>query len=422
MKMADATPKASPRWGVTLKIVVGLSFAIGIGALVVTFRSIIGPLLLAVILAYFLHPLAVRLSTFTRLNWRASVSFIFLLLLVVIAGLFTALGVAVVGQIESLINLVQNFVNNMLPQTLENLANTNFALGPWSFDFSQFEVSSLIQQGLNNLQSVIGQATGVINVVFTSAVGIVGWTAFVVLVSYFVLADAGRVPDALRFITIPGYDYDIRRLSRELGRTWNIYLRGQFFIILMVIISAWALFSILGLRYSLAIALLTGVARFIPYIGPITTNIITFVVAIFQSSNYFNLEPLYYALLVVGLAIVFDQIYDNVITPRILGESLGVHPAAVLIAALILAQSIGFVGLVLAAPVLASLRLLIRYMGRKMFDLDPWPEPEETKPAIVYPWQRFSRWLETRTGKTDSPSLQVKPPSEPTDGSGEESG
>lgn len=419
--MIENSRSPSPRWGVTLKIVVGLSFAIGIGALVVAFRSIIGPLLLAIILAYLLHPLAVRLSTITRLRWRASVSVIFILLLVIIAGLFTAVGVAVVSQIESLIGLVGNFVNTTLPQMIENLDQLTFTLGPWTFDFSQFEVSSLIDQALTNLRAVIGQATGVIEVVFTGAIGTIGWLAFIVLVSYFVLADAGRVPDALSFITIPGYDYDIRRLSRELGRTWNIYLRGQFFIILIVILSAWLLFSILGLRYALVIALLTGLARFVPYIGPIFTNIITFVVAFFQASNYFNLEPIVYALIVVGLAIIFDQAFDNLITPRILGESLGVHPAAVLIAALILAQSIGFVGLVLAAPVLASLRLLIRYMGRKMFDLDPWPEPEQTSPAIVYPWQRFAAWQQERLGSSSSAQTMEKVSDESTESSGEES-
>jgi predicted PurR-regulated permease PerM len=410
--MSENTAPSSPRWGVTLKIVVGLSFAIGIGVLLVAFRSIIGPLLLAIILAYLLHPLAVRLSSITRLNWRASVSLVFILLLVVIAGLFTAVGVAVVSQIESLVNLVENFVNTTLPQMLDNLDQMTFTLGPWSFNLSQFEASNLVDQALNNLRSVIGQATGVIEVVLTGAIGTVGWTAFIVLVSYFVLADAGRVPDALSFITIPGYDYDIRRLSRELGRTWNIYVRGQFFIILMVILSAWLLFSILGLRYALAIALLTGLARFIPYIGPLITNLITFVVAFFQASNYFNLEPIVYALIVVGLAIVFDQVFDNLITPRILGESLGVPPAAVLIAALILAQSIGFVGLVLAAPMLASLRLLIRYMGRKMFDLDPWPEPEPTSPAIVFPWQRFARWRQQRLEKSSGEQESADAPDE----------
>lgn len=419
--MSENAAPSSPRWGVTIKIVVGLSFMIGIGALVVTFRSIIGPLLLAIILAYLLHPLAVRLSTITRLHWRASVSVIYLLLLILIAGLFTAVGVAVVSQIESTINIVSNFVNTTLPQMIENLDQLSFTLGPWTFDFSQFEASNLIDQALTNLRAVIGQATGVIEVVLTSAIGIVGWLAFIVLVSYFVLADAGRVPDALRFITIPGYDYDIRRLSRELGRTWNIYLRGQFFIILIVIFSAWLLFSILGLRYALVIALLTGLARFVPYIGPIFTNIITFVVAFFQASNYFNLEPIVYALIVVGLAIIFDQVFDNVVTPRILGESLGVHPAAVLIAALILAQSIGFVGLLLAAPVLASLRLLIRYMGRKMFDLDPWPEPEKTSPAIVYPWERLARWQQQRLESSTGNQSSEQPPEETPKNSGEES-
>jgi predicted PurR-regulated permease PerM len=150
--------------------------------------------------------------------------------------------------------------------------------------------------------------------------------------------------------------------------------------------------TVLGVRYALAIALLTGLARFVPYIGPLLTNLITFVVAVFQSSNYFGLNQVYFAIIVVVIVIFVDQVFDNYISPRMFGQRLGIHPAAVLVAALILAQFIGFIGLVLAAPVLASLQLISRYSLRKIFDLDPWPEPESEPPPAVYPWQRLANF------------------------------
>jgi predicted PurR-regulated permease PerM len=384
---------------VTLKIIVGLSFATALGALLIAFRFFIGPLLLAGILAYFLHPLALRLADSTRLNWRLSVSVVYLVLLILLVSFFTASGVVIVSQIESLFNLIRNFVNNELPSLIDTLSEQTIVFGPLTLDFSQLNLETLGQQLLNNLQSLLGQAGGLIGAVATGAAGIVGWTAFVLLVSYFLASDAGRVPDVLSYITVPGYDYDIRRMARELGRIWNAYLRGQFFILLLVVIVSAILMTSLGVRLALAIALLTGLARFIPYIGPLSVSLITFLVAIFQSSNIFQISPLYYALIVVLIAILVDQIFDNFVTPRVLGETLGVHPAAVLVAALVLAQLIGLIGLVLAAPVLASLRLLTAYITRKMFDLDPWPEPEQDLAPIEAPWSRFYSALRNRLGE-----------------------
>jgi hypothetical protein len=99
----------------------------------------------------------------------------------------------------------------------------------------------------------------------------------------------------------------------------------------------------------------------------------------------------------VVLSFILDQVFDNLISPRLLGEALGVNPAGVLIAAIVAANLIGIIGLVLAAPVLATLRLLSRYITRKMFDLDPWPEPEThplSAPSKI-PWSRWWRRLRT---------------------------
>lgn len=421
--MSEYSHPSSPRWGITIKIVVGLSIALALGGIFVAFRSIVGPLLLSIILAYFLHPLVVRLNALTHLNWRLSTTLVFLLLIIVMIGFFTATGVVIGGQFESVYNLVRSFVNDQLPALIDNLSRLSFNFGPLQFDFSQFNLADLGQQLLNNLQALLGRAGGLIGAVASGAAGVLGWTLFVLLVSYFLVADAGRFPETFGTTSIPGYDYDIRRMARELGRTWNAYLRGQFLVILLVIIVASIVLSALGVRLALAIAVLTGLARFVPYVGPLSVNLITFVVAFFQSSNYFGMPQIYFALMVVVITILVDQIFDNVVAPRVLGESLGVHPAAVLISAILLAQLIGLVGLVLAAPVLASLRLILRYLLRKMFDLDPWPEPEiETAPILSFSarlaefMQARFNWLKQKlasrkAAKSDSEKSESETPS-----------
>ena len=181
-------------------------------------------------------------------------------------------------------------------------------------------------------------------------------------------------------IDIPGYNEDIQRMNLEFRRIWNVFLRGQMVIFILAIILYSILLTTLGVRYALGIAIMAGVARFIPYVGPFIVWIVTFLVAFFQGSNYFGLEPWVYALIVVALCLILDAILDNIVVPKFHGDTLGLHPAAVLVAALIAARLIGFVGLVLAAPVLASMVLISRYFIRKMLDQDPWPaEDGETQ-------------------------------------------
>jgi len=108
----------------------------------------------------------------------------------------------------------------------------------------------------------------------------------------------------------------------------------------------------------------------------VTTALVTF----FQPGNYLGIEPgMTYMLFATLPAILTDLSFDNLVTPRFYGRALGVHPAAVLVTALIAASILGFVGLLVAAPVLASLQLFATYVFRKMVDLNPWPEVERQK-------------------------------------------
>lgn len=372
------TAQPSPPWNATTKLVVGLSVMAMFGGLVIYFRNIIGPLLLAFVLTYLLHPLTAWLSDKTRLSWRAASGIVFIVVVIVTFGSLIAAGVVVVQQFQSLIRVAQNFITTTLPQFLTDLSTQVYSIGPFVIDFRQLmlDPAAVSQQIINGLQPILGQAGNLLSTVATGAAGGLGWLMFILWMSYFLLADAGQVPDLLHYIRIPGYDYDIRRLGRELGRTWNAFLRGQVLIIGMVMFTNTVLMSVLGVRYALGIGILTGLARLVPYVGPLITSTLTALVAYFQTSNHFGLDPLYFALLVIGLAFVLDQIFDNLVSPSILGETLGVHPAAVLLAAIIAASLIGFTGLILAAPVLATLRILGRYVSRKMFNLEVWTEPE----------------------------------------------
>jgi predicted PurR-regulated permease PerM len=180
-------------------------------------------------------------------------------------------------------------------------------------------------------------------------------------------------------IEIPGYEADILRMGAELRKTWNAFLRGQLIISVLVLISYAVLMNILGVGFAFGIAILAALARFVPYLGPLVAFVMAGLVAFFQVENYFGLEPWQYTLLVVLSAILLDQLFDNIISPRLLGQKLNIHPAAILVAAIVFTNLIGIIGLILAAPVVATLNVISRYVFRKMLDQNPWPE-EEAQP------------------------------------------
>jgi predicted PurR-regulated permease PerM len=397
---------SSPQWSSTTKLVIALTFVGTIVALLIYFRSIIGPLLLAFILAYMLHPVAIRVSRATTLGWRGSVNLIFLVLIILTIALLTLSGLAIVQQIQSLIRVIVNFTET-LPELVADLSMRTYTIGPFELNLGQFDLQSMTDQFLGAVQAMLGRLGGLVSSFAASAATTLGWGLFVLLISYFLLAESHQVSDqvSVEFIQIdvPGYDYDIRRLYAELRNIWNAFLRGQLLITLLSILLYTILMSLLDVRYSLAIAILAGLGRFVPYIGPLVVWIVLALVTLFQASNFFGLVSYQYTLLVLALAILLDQIIDNYINPRFLGRALGVHPAAVLVAALVAANLIGVIGLLLAAPVLATLKLLSGYLIRKMFDLDPWPPSREERRAMEFPWargaRRFRAWLRlTRRG------------------------
>lgn len=402
--MTGKSTTASPKWNSTTKLIVGLTFAAIMATMVIYFRSIIGPLLLAFMLAYLLHPLADRLSSIRGLSWRLSVNIIYLVLIIVLAGLTTLTGLAVVQETQSLVTIVQDFLAE-LPTLLEEMATTTYSIGPFTIDLSGYlNLETIGDQLITNLQGLVGRAGALVGSLASGAAGTVGWAIFTLIVSYFILADAGKVPDAIQFIDLPGYADDIRRIGREMTRIWNAFLRGQITIVIIVIITYSILLAVMGVRYSIAIAILAGLARFIPYLGPVIVYVVMGLVTLFQPDNYFGLDPLQYTLLVIAVSIVVDQVFDNLVSPRILGQSLGVHPAAVLVVAIIAANLIGLVGLVMAAPVLATVQLVGRYTLRKMFDQDPWPEPESAEQPLqptllVRLLRRLRAWWRLKRGR-----------------------
>lgn len=390
-KTATSKTIPSSRWSPTTKLVVGLSLVALLAAVLVRFNYLIGPLLLAFIISYLLHPLVERLSQATGLKWRAAVSLIFVLFLALVVWLSILSGSAAVEQIGALISAGQDLVTS-LPEFASQLATQAIQIGPFDIQFADVErllqeefnlnFVTLGQQVLSALQPLLGQAGSLLGRLATGALSTLGWAAFIFIISYFLLVDSEGFPSFFAQIASTGRDADVRRIGRELSRIWDTFLRGQLLIISLVVVTYFLLMTILGVHNAVGLAFLTGLAKFVPYVGPVVAGGTAALVAYFQQGNYLGIEPFTYSVIVVVGTLVLDQIFDNLISPRIFGKTLGVHPAAVLVAALVAASLLGFVGLLLAAPVLASLQLLLRFAIRKMLDLNPWPERETRLPPV----------------------------------------
>ncbi|MBI5965625.1 MAG: AI-2E family transporter [Chloroflexi bacterium] len=361
-----------------MKLVVALTIIVIVGALLVKFQFIITPLLIALVLAYLFHPIASFFQNKLRFSWGASVSVIYLIIILLLLGLLTLGGVGLVQQIQSLVTIVQEAVTN-LPQIIEKLSSQVYQFGPFKIDLRALDLKALSSQLLNLVQPLLNSTGTVVSSLAGSAANFLGWALFVILVSYFVLAESSGLRNSMFAIDIPGYTQDIERITRDLGRIWNAFLRGQVIIFLLAIAVYSVVLSVLGVRYAISLAFLAGLARFVPYVGPAINWTILVLVSYFQVFKLFGLSDFNYTLLVLITALIIDQIFDNLISPRILSAALKVHPAAVLVAAIVAANLFGILGVVLAAPILATATLLWKYTMRKMLDINPWPEAELTQ-------------------------------------------
>jgi predicted PurR-regulated permease PerM len=276
----------------------------------------------------------------------------------------------------------------------------------------------VINSGLSQIGTLLGSIASGVGSTIT-------WTIFILIIAYFIMSESDGVRAGMIKFTLPKYQEDFSRLGNQLSHIWNAFLRGQLIIFMITVTWYSLLLSVLGVKYFFLLAILAGLARFVPYVGPAVAWTTYGLVALFQT-NYFNLMPFPYALLVVGSAWVSDLVMDSFVSPRVLSNALKIHPAAVLVMVFISASLFGFIGVLLSAPVLASLKLLLTYMVNKLMDQDPWqnletfPPPEPIGVTFNRMKQKVNRFFTKKSGdrsiaevrtinEKDHPDGQVNP-------------
>ena len=170
------------------------------------------------------------------------------------------------------------------------------------------------------------------------------------------------------------YHEEIAYLIDQISRTWRRYLRGQIFLAFVIFAMTWAGLTLIGMPGAFTLALIAGALEIVPNLGPVLATIPAIFVALIQGSTRLDIPHWQFALITLGLYTLIQQLENNILVPRIVGSAVNLHPFFVLIGIVVGAQVYGVLGALLAAPILATLRILAHYVHARLLDKPPFPE------------------------------------------------
>jgi predicted PurR-regulated permease PerM len=396
----DDQNQGSPQWGWTTKLVVGLVLVTISLWLLYQFQSFVGPLITAFILAYFIRPVAKFLQEKIKLPWRLSVTLIYLILVLSMLGLLTWGGVTLVEQIQTLIRFIQKNIDQ-LPDLVSEITTQTYEIGPFTISPIGFNWDDITNEIVRAIQPVLGRLGNFAGSMAAGAASIVSWLILIIFVSYFLLAESEGIPSRILNINIPGYAEDMRRISAEVKRIWNGFIRGEILVVFFSFVIYTVMLGAMQIQFFIGLAAIAAIGQLIPYLGAWVTWISFGLVALFQTNIPFNLPPGIYMVIVLGISMIANSLIDNVIRTKVMADNLKVHPALVLIGALVGVQLIGFIGIVIAAPIVASLKLMLNYIIAKLSDRNPWGNIDLREPIekprwlqiVEIKWSQFRQWI-----------------------------
>lgn len=412
-------PHESPPWSVSTKFIVTVAFIILLIWIVFRFQTLIYQIVVASILAYLLNPIIKLVDHRTPLARGMSILVVYLTLAVTVILASVALGLAAVQQVTNLVRRIPDYINAIIAY-IE--ANDTIEIGFFTLNLGEIlNLDTLQSQLIGMVNPAIGQTTTILQTAAGFTITGITTALFIFVISIYIAIEipllGGRVS---RMAVLPGYQQDAERLVREFGRIWSAYLRGQIILGFVIFLIVWFGLAVMGVQNALALGILSGLLEFIPIIGPVIGAAAAVVVAFFQTPAFGD-SAFIYAGVVLLFMFVVQQIENAVLVPRIVGDSLDLHPLIVMIAVFMGSSIAGVLGAILAAPVFATLKLLGTYAWRKMFDQEPFPEREVEAPTgsldvgtqLVAVWERVSVWRTRPVPKTEGEPATDDQPSEP---------
>lgn len=378
-----SSKQESPLWGRNFKFMVAAVIVVLLALLVWQFTSLIRLVVIAAMVAFILNPLVVLIASRIPLNRGSIILVVYIGIAVAIIWALVALGVAAYTELSSLLTQLPTYISQITSSIEKFISSSEaiFTIGGFSLVPNQLPWADIQERALNMLSPLTSGGADFLGTFATGTLSFLGNLFFVFMISIYIANEFPKLGEYVaNFATDPGYRHDAERLVRDFGRIWSAYLRGQVILGLVIFVVAWLGLLLLGVENALALGLVAGVLEFVPNLGPIISAIVAVVAAFFQQNNYLGLSQWELATAVIVLMLIIQQLENNLLVPRIVGQALDLHPLVVLVGVFMGASLAGILGAVLAAPVIASLKLLGNYTWRKMLDLPPFPQPEPPPP------------------------------------------
>ncbi|MCP4358549.1 MAG: AI-2E family transporter [Chloroflexi bacterium] len=368
---------SSPNWNASNKRIVLIILFILALLLFYRVRILIVPLSLAAILAYLIEPGVKFLSRRTPLNRTLSIVLIYLLLIALVISI-------PVTAVSPIIVQGSNFINN-LPRWIVQLGDyfsEPIVLSEgYEIPVDQLPLDQLFLSLSANLVTIVqtlgGRTLTIFGSVATATISTVGWGILILFISFYLVKDHDRLFEEVLNMIPNAYHDDIRHLSHQISLTWNAFLRGQLVLCLVVGVIVFVMALIMGLPNARNLAIFAGLMELVPTFGPILAAIPAVLIAFFQSDASWlsaYISPFWFGLIIVGLYALIYQFENYYLVPRIIGYHLKLHPLVILLGVVGGASVAGIIGILLAAPVLASARLVLRYIYCKLTDQSPFME------------------------------------------------
>ncbi|MFQ6101469.1 MAG: AI-2E family transporter [Anaerolineae bacterium] len=367
----------SPPWSMTVKVVVVVFGVVVVGAIVLRFQRVITPLVIAGLIAYVLTPMVNFVNAHTRIPRGVLTAAIYLLFFGLIALAVSLLAPLLVRQALSF-----QLDFRRIGASIEEFLSQPLRIGDLSFD-----LASVYDELISALTDLVRPLATQTVVLLAGVVSTVVEVIFVGIVSFYLTKDGPKMGRWLAQWVPPHLRYDFERLREELGTLWRAFFRGQLLLALTMGLTVGLLMAIVGMKNALILGLLAFFLEFLPSVGHGIWLAIAIPLALFQGSVWIPIPNFWVAVLVLGIHLVLQQVDLNFFIPRIVGRRVQLHPIVVIIGIIGGGLLAGVLGMLLAAPTIASAGVLAHYVHCKLLDLPPWPlEPEaqgatDEKPA-----------------------------------------
>ena len=190
---------------------------------------------------------------------------------------------------------------------------------------------------------------------------------FFVVTFYFIL-ESGNYVERFKAIIPQPYKQEISNLLEKINLTLGAYLRAQVILIIIMSLASFIVLSILKIKYAIILSLMTGFLEIIPIAGPICATAIVATVALFQTGTPFGLSNATLSIVVIVAYFTLRQLEDYFVIPNVVSRFVKVHPVVAIFALIVGGTVGGILGLFLAIPTAAILKVFSEYIYLKLLE------------------------------------------------------